>query len=74
MVLPCAPWKVIGQYRNVQLPELPIPIDLPHPLGQLPSYFNKPPPPKEPVEPVEPVEPKEPKEPKEPRGVKAWLQ
>jgi len=35
------PWKIIGQYRNVQLPPLPILTDLPHPLGHMPNYIEK---------------------------------
>jgi hypothetical protein len=35
------PWKIIGQYRNVQLPPLPIPTKLPHKLGHIPDYIEK---------------------------------
>jgi len=48
------PWKVIGQYRTIQLPETPLDSTLPHPLGTLPAYFNRhPPPAKEKKEPVQ---------------------
>jgi hypothetical protein len=48
------PWKVIGQYRTSQLPEVPLDSTLPHPLGALPAYFNRhPPPAKEKKEPVQ---------------------
>lgn len=34
-------WKVIGQYRNIPLPEIPLDSRLPHRLGKLPRYFNR---------------------------------
>ena len=45
-------WKPIGQYI-IQLPERPIPWMLPHALGYIPPYCNKPvPPPKEKPAPI----------------------
>ena len=35
------PWKIIGQYRNVPLPPLPILTKLPHKLGYMPNYIEK---------------------------------
>ena len=34
------PWNVIGKYRLVPLPELPLPSGLPHRLGYMPSFAN----------------------------------
>jgi len=35
-------WYPVAQYRNIQLPILPLPPkELPHKLGSLPKYFEK---------------------------------
>ena len=35
-------WYPVAQYRNIQLPILPLPPkQLPHKLGSLPKYFEK---------------------------------
>ncbi len=34
------PWKIIGQYRNIPLPPLPILTNIPHKLGHIPEYIK----------------------------------